>query len=110
MNAAQFIKARWKLLLCLAVLLALALSLGLLATSRREPFRAFVIATNEVADRRWDAATNGSFRMATNVSRWVRVVVTNDSSRAYSIMPVTQVMVGGYWNNSSTHGCELEQQ
>jgi hypothetical protein len=80
---AQFIKARWRLLLCLTALLALII-VALLNSSPTMPLRSFVIATNEYAG-----------------VQWISVAVTNVSPRTYSVIPITEVMVGKEWRLAS---------
>jgi hypothetical protein len=88
-STAQFIKARWRLLLCLAALIALALCALLFLTSRRASFHVFVSSTNKVRG-----------------VQTMQVVVTNILN-ASSIQPVTEVMRDDRWVQVSTQRFEI---
>jgi hypothetical protein len=81
-SAAQFLKARWKLLLGFVALLGLALVLLFLSASQ-SPLLVFATGTNEVAG-----------------VRWVEIGISNSSARTYAIDPHTEVMVEGRWKET----------
>jgi hypothetical protein len=88
-STAQFIKVPWRLLLCLAALIALALCALLFLTSRRASFHVFVSSTNKVRG-----------------VQTMQVVVTNILN-ASSIQPVTEVMRDDRWVQVSTQRFEI---
>jgi hypothetical protein len=90
-SARQFLKARWKFLLCLAVLLALVFCLVALLSAPRTPVQVFAIGTNAVEG-----------------VRWVQIVITNTTAREYSIHATKQIFLNRGWQEPSEDDIEVE--